>query len=95
MPQFWYGILSVFSGQTFYEQWLYQSYNLVFTGLPNIWYAIFDQEKPREELRSNPAIYYKGVGQENKLFDRRTFWRFNFYACFKALFIVYLVANSI
>jgi phospholipid-transporting ATPase len=54
MPQFWYGIMSVFSGQTFYEQWLYQSYNLIFTGLLNVWFAIFDQEHPREELRSNP-----------------------------------------
>jgi len=62
MPQFWYGISSVFSGQTFYEMWLYQSFNLLFTSVPIVWFALFDYEKTKEELISKPGQYYLGVG---------------------------------
>lgn len=42
VPQFWFGFLSVFSGQPLYEQWIYQLYNIIFTSIPIMWYAIFD-----------------------------------------------------
>ena len=40
--QFQFGVFSVFSGQTLYEPWIYQLYNMNFTGLPIQWYALFD-----------------------------------------------------
>lgn len=40
--QFYFGFYNVFSGQTFYEPWIYQLYNISFTALPIMWYAIFD-----------------------------------------------------
>ena len=42
MPQFWYGFWSAFSGQTLYESWIYQGYNLAFTAFPIMWYCVFD-----------------------------------------------------
>ena len=42
LVSFWYGSYSSFSGQTIYESWIYQGYNVAFTALPIIWYAIFD-----------------------------------------------------
>ena len=44
LPQYWYGFVSAFSGQTLYESVLYQGYNIVFTAFPIMWFAIFDQE---------------------------------------------------
>jgi phospholipid-transporting ATPase len=44
MPQFWYGFYSAFSGQVFYEKWIYQVFNITFTAFPPIIFAIFDQE---------------------------------------------------
>ena len=44
IPQYWYGFVSAFSGQTLYESVLYQGYNIVFTAFPIMWFAIFDQE---------------------------------------------------
>ena len=44
MPQFWFGFYSAFSGQVFYEKWIYQIFNITFTAFPPIIFAIFDQE---------------------------------------------------
>lgn len=42
MPQFWFGFWNVFSGQTIYEDMLYQMYNLIFTAFPIGIYAVLD-----------------------------------------------------
>ena len=49
---FWFGIVSTFSGQSIYEQWIYQLYNIVFTAIPIMWYALFDFEFTKEEFKS-------------------------------------------
>ena len=49
---FWFGIVSAFSGQSIYEQWIYQLYNIVFTAIPIMWYALFDFEFTKEEFKS-------------------------------------------
>ena len=94
MPQFWFGIFSVFSGQSFYEQWIYQLYNLLFTSVPIIWFALNDLEKPKSELMEQPQLYYKDFGQLNKHFDETIFWRFVIQASGWSLFMVFLVGNS-
>jgi len=50
LPQYWYGFVSAFSGQTLYESWLYQLYNITFTSIPIMWYAVFDQEVTKERF---------------------------------------------
>lgn len=42
MPQFWFGFFSAFSGQVFYEKWIFQIYNIVFTAFPIMMFALFD-----------------------------------------------------
>jgi len=42
MPLFWFGFWNAFSGQTLYENLLYQMYNLVFTALPIGCFAVLD-----------------------------------------------------
>ena len=66
----------------------------MFTSLPIAWFALYDHEMPKKDLMENPALYYRGVGQSNKLFDRITFWRFIMQAAAWSLFMVVLVANS-
>lgn len=46
MPLFFYGFKNAFSGQSLYENWIYQMYNILFTSFPIIWYAIYDLEFP-------------------------------------------------
>ena len=41
-PLFFYGFVSLFSGTVFYNNFLYQCYNIFFTSLPIMWFALFD-----------------------------------------------------
>lgn len=42
MPLFFFGFVSTFSGQTLYDKWLYQCYNITFTAFPIMFYALLD-----------------------------------------------------
>ena len=86
MVQFMFGYFSVFSGQTMYEKWIYQIYNVTFTGLHNIWYALFDFEFEKEVFLSNPIFY--SIGMHNTVFNLKEFWIWVFYACLQALMIL-------
>lgn len=57
-----YGIHSSFSGQQFYNDPILQLYNIVFTALPIIVLAIWDQPLPAKLLENAPQIY-----RENRL----------------------------
>ena len=61
LPQFWYGFMSAFSGQTLYEAWIYQMYNIMFSAFPVMWFALFDYEHPREHFLSQPKLFRIGL----------------------------------
>ena len=54
ITQFWFGYWSLFAGQPLYEANIYQLYNVAFTGVSILIYALFDFEFEKEELMSNP-----------------------------------------
>ena len=55
-----YWFYDVFSGQSLYDSYLYQCFNLFYTSLPIIIYAIFDQEFIVEEFLTNFGLYKIG-----------------------------------
>lgn len=77
-PIFMYGWLSFFSGVTIFNLWLYNFYNIIFTGLPIIWFAVFDFEYEKEVLLRNPKLYR--IGLDNVFFTPTVFWRWFVYA---------------
>lgn len=85
MPQFWYGFDSAFSGQTLYETWLYQLYNIVFTSFPVIIYAIFDTQFVKEKFLTEPQLYK--IGLDSACFNFVTLWTAIFEAIFNGLWI--------
>jgi len=44
IPQFFFAFYSAFSGQSVFDDWYVTLYNLIFTALPLIVNAIFDQD---------------------------------------------------
>ena len=50
-----------FSGQTLYEQLVFQFYNVFYTSLPIIVYAVMDQEKSASELLDKAYNYIPGM----------------------------------
>ncbi|CAD8145283.1 unnamed protein product [Paramecium pentaurelia] len=71
LPQYWWAVNNGFSAVMFYDQLLYQSYNLFFTSLPIVLYAIFDEEFSGDILTSNPSLY--DIGIKHKLFNVKIF----------------------
>lgn len=50
LPQWVYGFYNLLSGSSFYDSYLYQLYNIAFTALPIVIYAILDYEFEDDEL---------------------------------------------
>ena len=67
LPQLWYGFINHFSSAMIYDPWIYQLYNVVFTSLPIIAYAIYDQEYSVRQTLADPQLY--SVGLKNELFN--------------------------
>ena len=60
VPNFWFGAFSMFSGAFFYEKFIYQLYNIVFTSLPIMWFALFDYQHTRQTFLKDPRKYQIG-----------------------------------
>jgi phospholipid-transporting ATPase len=58
-PQFWFSIYNNFSGQTPYDSFIYQLFNVFYTSLPIIIFAVFDEEHSRKKLFENKQNYYR------------------------------------
>ena len=90
--QYQFGIFSVFSGQTLYEAWVYQLYNMCFTGAASFIWGLFDLEHEKHQFLSNPRLYR--VGMEGRLFSVKVFWLWNLYAIYEAGLILFLMYQN-
>jgi phospholipid-transporting ATPase len=63
MTIFWFGLFCNYSGQTIFDDYLYQLYNITYSSLAIMWFAVFDHEYPKEILYKNPKYYI--IGLEN------------------------------
>lgn len=93
MPLFFYGMFSAFSAQMLYNNWMYQIYNVVFTSLPIILYALFDRETDYEIIESDPRYYRLGL--KGKLFSHKTFWQWILEAVFQSCVICLITFYAI
>ena len=71
-----------------YEPWVYQLYNVSFTGAALFFWGIFDFEHEKSKFMSEPLLYR--VGMEGKLFNTKKFWSWQIYALYQALIILFL-----
>ena len=90
MPQFYVGFYSLFSGQSIYDPWLYQLFNIVFSVFPLLWFGIYDTERDRIVAMSN-AKFYSSSLTHNQLFDNCNFWRWIFNGIFQGLAVFIFV----
>ena len=62
-------------------------YNILFTAFPVMWFAVFDQEKTRDEFLDDPKLYKIGLKSKPNIqfifldlsFGKFRFWRWIFY----------------
>jgi magnesium-transporting ATPase (P-type) len=91
-PMFFYGFQSCFSGTPIYNNYLYQVYNMFFTGMPIMWWGIMDFEFPRKEYTQNVKLYKIGFNDEH--FNKWVFWRWIFYGIWQGALIFYVAFDS-
>ena len=48
LPIWWYGMLSFYSGTQIYDVYLYNSYNIFFTGMPICWFCTYDWQHSKK-----------------------------------------------
>ncbi|KYK68244.1 phospholipid-translocating P-type ATPase, flippase subfamily protein [Toxoplasma gondii TgCatPRC2] len=77
LPMFFFGYISLFSGQKFYFEFLYQMYNVVFTAIPITLYGVFDQDVDKKLALKYPQLYR--CGQIDLYLNLRVFlkWMLN------------------
>lgn len=87
IPQFILGFESLFGGQTIYDSFIYQLYNILFAAFPIMWFGIYDRQVSDKKLESNPKYYTQGI--LGRLFKSTRFWKWIFYGTIQAV-IVYI-----
>eukprot|EP00002_Diphylleia_rotans_P031678 TRINITY_DN6598_c0_g1_i1.p1 TRINITY_DN6598_c0_g1~~TRINITY_DN6598_c0_g1_i1.p1 ORF type:complete len:677 (+),score=127.31 TRINITY_DN6598_c0_g1_i1:1636-3666(+) len=92
LTQFWFAMLSAFSGQTMIEAWMLSLYNVVFTSLPVVVLGAFDRDISQERIMSNPQLYV--LGQENYYFNTKNFWSWCLNGFFHSLILFFMVNAS-
>lgn len=85
LPQFWFGFFDVFSGQTLYDSYLYQLFNLFYASMPIIIFAVFDQQYKPEFLDKCAMTYQQGI--KGLLFNTKVFWQWFFNGFWQALIV--------
>jgi magnesium-transporting ATPase (P-type) len=59
--QFWFTFYNGFSGQTIVDSWHLTFYNLVFTALPGMFFAVLDRDVKKKAVRAFPELYECGL----------------------------------
>lgn len=72
LTTFWFGCFCGFSGQPLILDVAAQSFNVLYTSLPLVLFAVFDQDISSESAAKFPYLY--ALGQKNVLLARRVFW---------------------
>ena len=91
-PMYFLGFLNIFSGQTLYDPWIHQFYNMIYAAVPPVWYGVYDLEYESETLMNNPKYYIQGIYK--KLFHYKRFWNFLLIGFFEGIIIFYFTFES-
>lgn len=80
--------MSGFSGQVLYEPFIYQMYNICFTSVPIMYYALFDWEFEKEEFMKKCELYK--IGLEYSCFNMILFTYWLLYGLAQCVVIFFL-----
>merc|ERR1712129_527835 len=72
LSSLYFGGFNGFSGQIMFNEWAYQLYNIVFTCLPILLYAVIDRDHTDEYLIAHPSLYWQS--QSSQLFNAKVFF---------------------
>jgi phospholipid-transporting ATPase len=88
IPQYYFGFWSAFSGQTLYEPFFYQLYNITMTSLPIMYYPLFDWQHTKEVFMKYPELYMKGMTYSE--YSNMTFLKWFFMGIWHSIIIYWV-----
>lgn len=83
--EFWFAIVSGWSGQTIFERWTIGLYNVIFTAAPPFAIGVFDRRCSAEYMMKNPHLYHENAN--DKSYNFRGFWSWILTALWHSLFL--------
>ena len=89
IPVWTFGWFSQMSGTQIYNSMFLNLYNLAYTAIPIIWFAVFDWEHPKETFLREPRMYK--IGLNDVFFDYAAFWRWFIYGVWQGILLTILV----
>ena len=72
LSSFYFGFFNGFSGQILYNEWAYQLYNIVFTCVPILLFAVIDRDHTDRYLINHPQLYH--ISQSGEYFNAKVFF---------------------
>lgn len=81
--EFWFAIVSGWSGQTIFERWTIGLYNVIFTAAPPFAIGVFDRKCSADVMLKYPKLY----NSENQDYSMRSFWTWIATAFWHSLFL--------
>ncbi|KAG7400025.1 hypothetical protein PHYBOEH_007093 [Phytophthora boehmeriae] len=90
LTTFWFGWFCGFSGQPLILDVAAQSFNVLYTSIPLVLFAVFDQDVSSTSAAKFPYLY--ALGQKNILLARRVFWPWIFNGVWHSLVIFFVSA---
>lgn len=89
MPNVFFGLFSYWSGSRLYDEVGYQLFNLAFTSIPIVYYALFDKSTSDVVLMKDPRYY--GIGPKRIMLNDFRFFVWISWATLQA-FLIYIFA---
>ncbi|CAH0518427.1 unnamed protein product [Peronospora belbahrii] len=88
LTTFWFGCFCGFSGQPLILDVAAQSFNVLYTSVPLVLFAVFDQDVSSSSAFKFPNLY--ALGQKNVLLARRVFWPWIFNGIWHSIVIFFV-----
>ncbi|CAI5740243.1 unnamed protein product [Hyaloperonospora brassicae] len=88
LSAFWFGCFCGFSGQPLILDVAAQSFNVLYTSVPLVLFAVFDQDVSSVSASKFPYLY--ALGQKNMLLARRVFWPWIFNGVWHSIVIFFV-----
>jgi magnesium-transporting ATPase (P-type) len=90
VSMFWYTLAdSAYSGTMLYSAFIQQGYNLFFTALPILVYAVWDRDVDRTTCMTFPILYHLQT-RKRKMFSYVMFWKWIFLGVIDAIGVYYV-----
>lgn len=91
--EFWFAILSGFSGQILFERWTLGFYNVLFTAAPPFALGLFDRWCSAEAMLRFPVLYKSS--QNSEFFNVKIFWLWCLNSVFHSILLFWLVVLAL